>query len=79
MLVVGVEEPRTSDLSLIQTMVGFLIPQSKGESMPRDEVCLYSEEELEEVMKMTPKELLESGKWVILYDWQPSLKLYEDS
>lgn len=47
--------------------------------MPRDEVCLYSEEELEEVMKMTPKELLESGKWVILYDWQPSLKLYEDS
>lgn len=38
---------------------------------------IYSEEELEEAMKMSIPELLESGKWVVLYDLNPSLKLYD--
>lgn len=47
------------------------------ERVPLDENATYTEEEVREALEMSTEELLKTGKFVRLYDWKPSLKLYD--
>jgi len=44
---------------------------------PLDPNAIHTIEEVEEALEMSTEELLKSGKFVRLYDWMPSLKLYD--